>query len=104
MVPLLCIAAAFLGMFGGYFAGLVTGRLTEYEYVYGIRYDFKDFSVVFALIKSVVFGFCIASISSYRGYFTRGGSLEVGQSSTRAVVNSCIAILLADFVLAQLLM
>ena len=104
MVPLLCITAAFLGMFGGYFSAMVTGHLTEFEYIYGIRFDFKEFSILFAIIKSIVFGFCIASISSYRGFTTRGGSLEVGQSSTRAVVNSCIAILLADFVLAQLLM
>ncbi len=78
--------------------------MTEYEFVYGIRADFKPFNVGFALIKSVVFGLLIVAISAYRGYYTRGGSLEVGQSSTIAVVNSCIAILVADYALAQLLL
>jgi len=104
MFPLLCITSAFLALVGGYVAGVFTGHLTEYEYIYGIRYDFKTYNVLFALTKSVVFGFLISAISSFRGYYTRGGSLEVGQSSTAAVVNSCIAILVADFVLAQLLL
>jgi phospholipid/cholesterol/gamma-HCH transport system permease protein len=52
----------------------------------------------------LVFSFLIASISSYKGFFTTGGSLEVGKASTSAVTNSCIAVLLADYALAQLLM
>ena len=58
----------------------------------------------FALIKSLVFSFLITSISAYRGYNTSGGALEVGQSSTIAVTNSCIAVLVADYLLAQLLL
>ena len=65
--------------------------------------DFNSFQVVFALIKAVVFGFLVAAISSYKGYFTSGGALEVGQSSTKAVTSSCIAILAADYLLAYLL-
>ena len=104
MVPMLVILSAFLSLMGGYMASLATGILTEFEYVYGIRYGFLPFNVTFALIKAVVFGFLISTIAAYRGYTTRGGSLEVGQSSTRAVVNSCIAILIADFALAKLLL
>jgi phospholipid/cholesterol/gamma-HCH transport system permease protein len=62
-----------------------------------------QFNVSFALIKSVAFGFLVAAISAYKGYYTVGGALEVGKSSTSAVNNSCIAILVADYVLAQLL-
>jgi phospholipid/cholesterol/gamma-HCH transport system permease protein len=104
MVPLLVILAATLSLAGGYIAGTLGGEVTEFEYVYGIRYGFKASNVAFALTKAVVFGFLIASISAYRGYYTTGGSLEVGQSSTRAVVNSCIAVLVADFALAKLLL
>jgi phospholipid/cholesterol/gamma-HCH transport system permease protein len=55
-------------------------------------------------VKPFVFGFLIATISSFQGYFTDGGALEVGKSSTQAVTNSCIAILIADYLLAQLLL
>lgn len=102
--PMLVIISGFLSIFGGYIAGILTGVITETEYIYGIRADFNEFTVTFALIKSVVFAFLIASISSYKGYYTSGGALEVGQASTSAVTNSCIAILTADYLLAQLLL
>ena len=102
--PMLVVISGFLSIFGGYLAGILTGVITETEYIYGIRADFNEFTVTFALIKSVVFAFLIASISSYKGYYTSGGALEVGQASTSAVTNSCIAILTADYLLAQLLL
>jgi phospholipid/cholesterol/gamma-HCH transport system permease protein len=104
MYPLLVIIAGFLALYGGYIAGTLTGILTETEYVYGIRIDFNPFTIQFALIKSVVFAFLIASISAYQGFFTTGGALEVGKSSTSAVTKSCIAVLLADYILAELLL
>ncbi len=103
MYPLLVILSAFLGIWGGYIAGTLGGYITPEEYIYGLRYEFIEFNVIFAIIKSFVFGFLIASISSFKGYFTQGGALEVGKASTNAVTNSCIAILAADFLLAQLL-
>lgn len=102
--PMLVIISGFLSIYGGYVAGILTGVITETEYIYGIRADFNPYTVTFALIKSVFFAFLIASISSYKGYYTKGGALEVGKASTSAVTNSCIAILTADFLLAQLLL
>ena len=103
MYPMLVILAGFLAILGGYLAGTITGVITPQDYIYGIRADFLEFNVTFALIKSVVFAFLIASISSFKGFNTAGGALEVGQSSTSAVTNSCIAILVADYLLAELL-
>ncbi len=102
--PILVIIAGLLNIFGGYLAGVMTGVITPYEYVYGIRYDFNPYTIQFALIKSVVFAFLVSSISSFKGYYTSGGALEVGKASTAAVTQSVIAILLADYLLAQLLL
>jgi len=104
MYPLLVILAMFLSIYGGYIAGTLTNIITEQEYIYGIRLDFNPYTIKFAMIKSVAFAFLISSISAYKGYFTKGGALEVGIASTSAVTNSCIAILLADYLLAQLLL
>jgi phospholipid/cholesterol/gamma-HCH transport system permease protein len=104
MYPMLVTLAAFLAILGGYFAGTLTNIITPEDYIYGIRADFNEFNVTFALIKSVVFAFLVASISSYKGYYTSGGALEVGRASTSAVTNSCIAILVADYLLAELLL
>ncbi|MDX1905100.1 MAG: ABC transporter permease [Thermonemataceae bacterium] len=102
--PLLVIIAGFLSIFGGYIAGVFTGVVTEEQFISGVRQGFVPYNVTFALIKSVVFAFLISSISAFKGFYTRGGALEVGQSSTKAVTASAIAILFADYVLAQLLL
>jgi phospholipid/cholesterol/gamma-HCH transport system permease protein len=104
MYPLLVIVAGVCALAGGYLVGTLTGIITPDDYIYGIRFTFNEFTITFALIKSVVFAFLVASISSYKGYYTQGGALEVGVSSTQAVTNSVIAVLLADYLLAQLLL
>lgn len=100
--PMLVVMAAFLGIFGGYLAGTLSGVITPKDYITGIRDSFVPYNIFFMCVKPFVFGFLISSISSYQGYFTKGGALEVGQSSTQAVTSSCIAILVADYFLAQL--
>lgn len=104
MYPCLVVISAFLTMWGGYMAGMASGTVSGPAYLYGIRYEFIEFNMYFALIKAFVFAFLVASISSYKGFFTTGGALEVGKSSTAAVTSSCIAVLLADYSLAQLLL
>ncbi len=102
--PMLVIVSMFLSILGGYLAGSLSGALSGQEYITGLRTDFIPYNITFALIKSVVFAFLISSISSYQGYFTQGGALEVGRASTKAVTNSVIAVLIADFLCAQILL
>jgi phospholipid/cholesterol/gamma-HCH transport system permease protein len=104
MYPMLVIIAGVAALLGGYLAGTIANIITPNDYIYGIRFSFNEFFVTFALIKSVVFAFLVASISSFKGYYTQGGALEVGVSSTQAVTNSVIAVLVADYLLAQLLL
>jgi phospholipid/cholesterol/gamma-HCH transport system permease protein len=102
--PFLVMISMGVGIGGGWISGSFTGVVPSGEYIYGIQYGFIPFYVVYSLIKSVVFGFLIASISGYWGYYTSGGSLEVGRSSTRAVVVSSVQILLFNLILTQLLL
>jgi len=104
MYPILVVMSAFLAILGGYIAGTISEVIAGAEYIYGLRYEFNPFNIPFALIKSYVFAFLVASISSFQGYYTEGGALEVGKSSTQAVTKSCIAILIADYLLAQILL
>lgn len=104
MYPLLVIIAGILSLTGGYLVGVLLNIMSPQDYIYGIRDGFNPFSIQFALIKSVVFAYLISSISSYKGYFTQGGALEVGIASTQAVTTSVIAVLFADYLLAQLLL
>jgi phospholipid/cholesterol/gamma-HCH transport system permease protein len=104
MYPMLVIVAGVCSIIGGYLVGTLTGILTPTEYIMGIRSIFNDYTITFALIKSLVFAFLIASISCFKGYYTHGGALEVGIASTEAVTSSVIAVLLADYFLANLLL
>jgi phospholipid/cholesterol/gamma-HCH transport system permease protein len=102
--PFLIILSMFLGIFGGWAFGVLTGVVTSYEYIYGIQYLFKPYNVTYALIKTIVFAFLITSVSSYHGYHTKGGALQVGVSSTKAVVYSSILILIFNLILTQMLL
>ena len=104
MYPLLVILAGVCALVGGYLVGSITGIITPTDYIYGIRFVFNEYMVTFALIKSFVFAFMISTISCFKGYFTKGGALEVGISSTEAVTTSVIAVLIGDYLLAQLLL
>jgi phospholipid/cholesterol/gamma-HCH transport system permease protein len=102
--PFLTVYSMFLGILGGLFFGVITGNVTPYEYIYGIQWEFKPYNVVYALTKTVFFAFIISSVSSYYGYYTKGGALEVGTASTKAVVYSSIMILVFNFIITQLML
>ena len=102
--PFLIIFSMFLGLFGGYIAGIGSGLMSSQDFLYGMRWDFDPFSITYALIKTVFFAFLITSIPAFQGYYTRGGALEVGKSSTKAVVYSSVAILVFNYILTQLLL
>ena len=76
------------------------------QYLLGIQsFSYENFEYIrYALIKAVFFAFIITSVSSYFGYYTSGGALEVGKQSTKAVVYSSILILMFNVLLTQLLL
>ena len=101
--PFLVIISMGIGMIGAWIGGLSVD-VTTADFLSGLKYDFNPFYVTYSLIKTVVFAFIIASVSSYFGYFTKGGSIAVGKSSTKAVVYSSILILVFNFILTNLLL
>jgi phospholipid/cholesterol/gamma-HCH transport system permease protein len=104
VIPMLVVIAAVLGIWGGRLAGSASGILSAETFDRGLNMSFMPFNVTFALIKAYTFSFIISSVPAYYGYNVQGGALEIGRSSTQAVVTSCIMILLADYLLAALLL
>ncbi|MBA3662685.1 MAG: ABC transporter permease [Bacteroidetes bacterium] len=100
--PFLIALSMFLGIWGGYAMGVSSGATTEYQYVFGIQAFFEPWKLYYSFTKVLVFAFIITSVSSYYGYYTTGGALEVGKSSTSAVVYSSILILLFSLILTNL--
>lgn len=104
MFPVLYIVASIFGVGGGLLAGTFTGAVPAADYLQGARMYFNPWTLIFGFVKMFVFGFIITSISCYKGYFATGGAEGVGTSTTNATVLSCMIVLLADFLLAALLL
>lgn len=102
--PFLIAISMFLGLVGGYLMGVASDACTSYEYIFGIQAMFEPRKLYYSFTKVVVFAFLITSVASYFGYYTKGGALEVGVSSTRAVVITSILILVFNLILTGLLL
>jgi len=102
--PFVVVISMFLGIMGGWMAGDLSGAISSAEFIRGIQDSFVPFNVLFAIIKTMTFAFLIVTISAYQGFYTKGGALEVGRSSTQAVVYSSIMILVFDYILTQLIL
>ena len=102
--PILALVSMFVGIFGGWLVGTWVGVVTTEQYLYGIRYGLNSYYITYGIIKTIVFAYIITSVSAYYGYNVEGGSVEVGKSSTKAVVYSCVVILMFNLILTQLLL
>ncbi len=104
VIPMLVVIAAVLGIWGGKMAAVLSNIVSPEIFHKGLMLDFLPYNVFFALAKAYTFAFIITSIPAFFGYYVKGGALEIGKSSTRAVVISCIAVLFADYLLAAILL
>lgn len=102
--PILIMMSIVLALAGGWAIGVSAAGLTTHEYVYGLQFDHNSFDLIYAMIKTVCFAFLISSISCFYGYYVKGGSLEVGKTSTQAVIYSSIAVIFCNLVVTQLLL
>ena len=103
-IPLLVIIAMVLGIVGGRIASTMGGIVSGDTFDRGLLMGFTPFYVTFSLAKAYTFAFIISSVPAFYGYNVKGGALEIGRSSTTAVVTSCILILFADYILAAILL
>lgn len=103
-IPVLVVLSIFFGLIGGYLVCIFGNIMPVSDFEYGIQSFFKPFYVWYAIFKTVIFGFIIASVASFYGYNARGGSLDVGKASTDSVVMSSILILVSDLLITQLMM
>ncbi len=104
MIPLLIVISMSLGIWGGRVAGVASGVLPAHVYDRGLLENFVPYNVFFALAQAYTFSFIISTIPAFYGYHVRGGALEIGRASTKAVVVSCVAILFADYILTLTLL
>ncbi|MDR3236581.1 MAG: ABC transporter permease [Prevotellaceae bacterium] len=102
--PFLMLLSFIVGLFGGWLMVAFTGIITTSQYIDGLQMDLQPHYITYSMVKMAVFSFIITSVSSFFGYFAYGGSLNVGRSSTRAIVACCVIILIFNLILTKLLL
>jgi phospholipid/cholesterol/gamma-HCH transport system permease protein len=103
MIPLLVCVSAMFNIVGAYLASVPTGMFTSDEMIQGLRAWFDGYNVFMMLVKAFVFGIILTMVSCYQGYFVEDGSIELGRAGTQSVVVSNILILVADYLIAVIL-
>ena len=101
MLPLLCVLYSCVGMLGAWLVAVDGLGVDPGVFVANIEkyLTLSDFSM--GIIKSTVFGFLISTISCNQGYFASGGARGVGLATTRAVVQSAVALLVANYMITS---
>lgn len=102
--PLLIALIMFVGILGGFMASVYGNLVSSQDFIIGIQDTFVPYHVVYAFIKTMVFGLILATIPSYHGYYMKGGALEVGKAATTSFVWTCVAIIVANYILTTILL
>ncbi len=103
MLPVITIFSDFIAIMGGYVVALIGLGITSHVYFSSLKLFLDTLDVFSGLIKAIFFGIIIAMMGSHHGLRTEGGAEGVGLATTRAVVSSCLLVLITDYVLASLL-
>ena len=102
-LPLLVVVADIIGVFGGYLVGVYRFGFNPSAYLARTQQYLETSDVVSGLVKAAAFGFIVALMGCYHGYYSRGGAQGVGQATTAAVVSASILILFFDYAITQAL-
>lgn len=86
LYPFVIGISMFLGILGGWIAGVYGGFTSSDEFIQGLQTEFIPFHIVYAFIKTILFAFLLSTIPSFHGYYMKGGALEVGKASTVSFV------------------
>jgi phospholipid/cholesterol/gamma-HCH transport system permease protein len=103
MLPLLCVLYTCIGLFGGYLVSVHVLNIDPGIFFDRIKQLASGDDLFMGMVKSATNGFLISSISTRQGYFASGGARGVGEATTRAVVQSSVAILIANYIITSMM-
>jgi phospholipid/cholesterol/gamma-HCH transport system permease protein len=103
LAPLVIVANT-VGIASGWLVGILTiDGLTTGDFLYGVRYYFRPFALIYSLLKGAAFGFTITFLACFVGLGGGGGAEGVGRTTTTAVVATTLAIMVIDVLMIPLL-
>src|SRR5690348_11312420 len=98
-MPILVLVADIVGVFGGFLVGVYKLGFNPEAYLNRTHQYLETMDVVSGLVKAAVFGFLVALMGCYHGYYSRGGAQGVGQATTYAVVSASVLILVFNYLI-----
>ena len=104
MLPILYVAACAVALTSAMLLAQTSDIVTPALFLKGARAYFEPYDLFYGMTKAAMFGFLMTSISCYKGFYATGGAEGIGRSATEAAVMSCVYILVADYMLAELLL
>jgi len=104
LYPFVITLSMFLGILGGWVACVYGGFATNEDFITGLQYEFNEFQVFYAYVKTFFFAFILATIPSFHGYYMKGGALEVGKASTASFVWTSVVIIIVNYIITQLML
>ena len=102
-LPLLTVLADVLGIFGGWVTAVALYSVSSSVFISAVRDGITTDDLIGGIVKPIVFSLIIGTIACRQGLSTEGGTVGVGRSTTRAVVNASIIVIIADYFLAKAL-
>ncbi len=103
MLPVLTIFSDFLAILGAMIVANVSLHVSFNAFGSGLKLLFRTQDMAGGLMKTFIFGFIIALMGCYHGFRTRGGAEGVGIATMKAVVSSCLLILVWNYLLASVI-
>ncbi len=103
ILPFLSVMCTFFGVMAGYVTAVHVLGINPETYLEAIRANAQMSDIINGVIKAVIFGFLLAIISTYKGFFTRGGAKGLGSATTQSVVFSNVTIIITDYILTSLM-
>jgi phospholipid/cholesterol/gamma-HCH transport system permease protein len=103
MLPILTIFSDAIAILGGFVVAVFTVHISAATYTNSLKDFFFAKDLFSGLIKALCFGNIIGTMGCFYGFATEGGAEGVGIATTRAVVSSCVLVLVLDYVLANVL-
>ena len=101
MLPCCVLVADIIGVFGGYLISVHKLGFNPSVYIKNTWQFLEFMDVLSGLVKAAVFGFLIALMGCYHGYYSKGGAQGVGSATTNAVVSASILILGCNYLITE---
>jgi phospholipid/cholesterol/gamma-HCH transport system permease protein len=104
LYPFVITLSMFLGILGGWVACVYGGFTNSEDFTIGLQYDFNEYQIIYAYVKTFFFAFILATIPSFQGYYMKGGALEVGKAATSSFVWTSVVIIIVNYIITQLML